>query len=232
MHLSSMLALAAPPSEAVSPLIPPGGLFMHMALVLVTPALLAWSGALLSVLCGRGRIALVVAGLFLLMALGLSALFLRPDGALTAFTDPLLFGFVRSSWPALIAVPALGLLLTLRWFPRHDAPWTWCMRVGIGMSLPLVACPVLWLGVEGDHGPQADRSRIGRIALLSVAQLSVFAAMLMGFGLWLVPLLMVLCHAFVAATCAGPWRWIAAALAVVAVAEHWISLAQSATLGS
>ena len=211
-------------------LTPPGGGNWHIVLTLLTPALLALSGALASRCIGRRRGATTFA-LLGILAGGFVALWaLRPSGALTAFESAPLGGLLRVGIAPLVTAFVLSAITAWRFHPasfraeswRHAA-WTWALRVALAWSLPLLALPLLWLGAEWDKAgnrlgaaPQhIDRSQF-RIARIAVAVIASIPALAGGPAIWSVAGAMITALV-VCSTRRGfwPWSYLAGTLAIL-----------------
>ena len=184
---------------------PPGGLHQHLALVALTPALLAVGAAAASAAV-RGRGAYVLSAIALVPALLLQALFLVPDGIAAQAAGPHLGGLVRIGWVASASALLLGLWAAWHW--RHSSPvWTWPLRVALAALLPVLLLPPLLLGIEPDSPCAGRRWRMAGILVLTP------------LGCWW-PAWAMTVAAVVAASAPGPWRaaCVAAALASSAAA--------------
>jgi hypothetical protein len=141
------------PAEQITP---PGLLYAHSLLVAVAPAAIAGAGALSAWIVEHGastrwkeKIRYLVA-LNLMAALIILALFLKPDGPVAAYTDPLWTGIIRIGYVQTGLALLLALWATWRWQPwnnQHTSSWAWSARVGLAMLLPMVAIPLLVLAI-------------------------------------------------------------------------------------
>jgi hypothetical protein len=184
---------------------PPGGLQHHLALVALTPALLALGAAAASAAV-RGRAGRILAGVALLPALLLQALFLLPDGIVAQAAGSQLGGLVRIGWvPSSVAL-LLGLWATWRWRIAASG-WAWTLRVALALLLGVLLVPLTLLGIEPDATPSGRRWRLtGMVALSGLA--------------WWWPAWAMAVACLLAATARSPWRGACtvAALAVVVAA--------------
>jgi len=182
---------------------PPGGLQHHLALVALTPALLAVASAAASAAV-RGRGARIVAGIALVPALVLQALMLLPDGLAAQAGGPQFGGVVRIGWVASSAALLLGLWATWQWRATSRA-WSWPLRLAVAMLLPVLLLPPLLLAIEPDSDGNGRRWRLAGIAVL------------LPFAWWWASWAMA-GACVVAATARGPWRPACAAAALACMA--------------
>jgi hypothetical protein len=208
----------------VAQLVPPGGLDQHGVLVALSPALLAAAAGSAAAMVGDSRAARGLACAGLVAALGLQALFLLPGGAAAAYTEPLAHGLVRVGPLQTGGALVLGAWAAWRWFPRYDPAiqrlrpvWAWCLRVALGLVLPVAALPLLLIGCEGDAPPPAPTGALdpgraaarGRAVRLAAAALLTGAALaLLGtaIGVHLAWWLTALAWLVAAVSAGGPWR--------------------------
>jgi len=184
-------------------LIPPGALHHHLALVALTPALLAL-GATVAAAAVRGSGARTLAAIALIPPLVLQAALLLPDGLAAQAGGPQLGGLVRLGWiPATVAL-LLGGWATWRW-RASERVWSWPLRVAAALLLSVLMVPALTLAIEPDAPPIGRRWRVAvALALTPLA--------------WWWPAWAMAAACAVAATASGPWRAALAAATLAALA--------------
>jgi hypothetical protein len=208
----------------VPQLTPPGHLDQHSLLVALTPVLLCLFTALaLRLIAARpgGRAALILALMNVGAALTVQALFLLPWGPAAAYTEPLAGGLVRVGWVDSGSALVLGCWAAWYWRPWQSGSTAtrWSLRVALGLSLPVVALPVLAIAALADVPAASGR----RCWLASVLAVIVTAVVL------LVPELPASCrwwlHGVTLAGCVvlagrGPWA-IPLVIAAIAGMRFW-----------
>lgn len=203
----------------VPQLTPPGHLDQHSLVVALTPALLCLAMAGAAWLIGRdGRALRVLAGINLVAALLLQALFLVPWGPAAAYTEPIGGGVVRVGWSETGAAFLLGCWALWYWRPWRPTVTggvvRWCQRVALALALPTLALPLLAIpaladvrtdAIQPDHGRRCWKA--GVIALLATAAILTWPGLpprqmwwfhgsalltcgvLLGRGPWMLPLI-------------------------------------------
>ncbi|MDA3960837.1 MAG: hypothetical protein PF961_08605 [Planctomycetota bacterium] len=194
-------------------LTPPGGATWHFVLALLGPGTLCLCGALASGVAGWRRSATYVAAASLLVALGLLATQLRPV-AMAAVTAPILDGYLRIGWAASGAA-TIGLL-SAGWrfrpagidpFSWEEAPWRWCLRCGLAVTMPVLAFPALWLAAEIDETVTSSREGMRwRRIRLAVAILGSIPAIL-GLPILFGAIAYAVLAVVVCASTRGWWTW-------------------------
>lgn len=186
-------------------IVPPGGLHLHIVLLIVTPALVALAGGVAARIAGTGLAARCLAGVGLGAAIGVQALFLLPGGAAGA-SFPGLPPVVRVGWlPDTLAL-VLGCWAAWRW--RAAGILGWCGRTALALALPVALLAPLIAACEPDSAARHRRWRLLVYALAALASPWVPA--------WSMAL-----AAAVAATASGAWRWPMVLVSAAAVAAAW-----------
>ncbi|MBA3686821.1 MAG: hypothetical protein H0W72_16495 [Planctomycetes bacterium] len=186
-------------------IVPPGGLHLHIVLLIVTPALVALAGGIAARAAGTGLAARYLAGVGLGAAIGVQALFLLPGGA-AGVVFPGLSPVVRVGWlPDLLAL-ALGCWAAWRW--RAAGILAWCSRTALALALPVVLLAPLIAACEPDLAVRHRRWRLLGYVLAALV------------SLWLPAWSMALA-ATIGATAAGAWRWPLVLVSASAVVAAW-----------
>lgn len=187
---------------------PPGGIDLHIAIAVLTPAILAAVGAVACLIVGERRGVRTLGWIVISSALALHALMLRPGGAAGQFPQPIAGGSVRIAWAPLLLSYALACWAAWRWRPaRGGRPWAWCLRAAFALALPLLRLPPLTLVAEIESDPTTTWLRWSR------AVATVLACALLPW--WPGTAHAVACLAMAGA--GGPWRWPLIATAAVAM---------------
>lgn len=208
----------------VPQLTPPGHLDQHSLLVALTPVLLCLVTALVVRMTGarpRGRAVVALAAMNLTATLALQALFLLPWGPAAAYTEPLAGGLVRVGWIETGSAFALGCWAAWYWGPWRDgsSATRWCLRVALGLALPVVALPAVAIAAFADvHAAEGRRCWLASVlAVLVTAVLLAVPDLPMSCRWWL--------HGVTLAGCVllagrGPWA-IPLVIAAVAALRFW-----------
>lgn len=184
-------------------LIPPGGLQHHLALVALTPALLALGAAAASAAV-RGRGARILAAIALIPAIVLQALFFLPEGIVAQAAGPQLGGVVSISWVAAWSALLLAIWAAWQW-RATPCVWSWPLRIALALLLPILLVPPLLLGIEPDSPAAGRRWRLAGILVLTPLA-------------WWWPAWAMVAACGVAASASGPWRGACAAAALASLA--------------
>ena len=201
----------------IQQLTPPGMLDLHAVLVALTPPALAIAMAGAAAVAGQGRQIRALAWIGLAGALAIQALFLLPSGAAAAFRQPLAHGLVRVGYAPSGCALVLGLWAWWHWRSaalagRGVTTMGWCLRVALALALPVVAMPLLALGMDGEQQQvwSAPRpwhlQRVLRLVFALAGSALIIAAVAVGANVLVVTTTAGMCLIAISLSTGNPWR--------------------------